>query len=174
MAAIAAALKVTANMAGHPLAQQLQPALVQLSEFMAQIFAASRQIEVAAAAAAAAAVATEAGSAAADGAPFIEVLSKRRRKKAAPEPGQSSAEVHAMSDGAGSGWPSSSTDEEGSDAPMAEVPMPDGWVKLLGAADEATRPGLLAEWRAACAARPRARRCKTVRSKATPNSKATR
>ena len=79
-----------------------------------------------------------------------------------------------MSDGAGNGGPSSSSDDEVSGAPMAEVPMPDGWAKLLGAADEAARPGLLAEWRAACAARPRARRCKTVRSKATPNSKAAR
>jgi hypothetical protein len=39
-------------MADHPLALQLQPALVQLSEFMAQIFAAFRQLEAAAGAAA--------------------------------------------------------------------------------------------------------------------------
>ena len=79
-----------------------------------------------------------------------------------------------MSDGAGSGGPASSTEDEVSDAPMAEAPMPEGWVKLLGGADEAARPALLAEWKAACAARPRPRRFKTVRSKATPNATATR
>ena len=79
-----------------------------------------------------------------------------------------------MSDGAGSGGPCSSSDEDAFDAPMLEVPMPEGWVKLLGVADEAARPALLAEWKAACAARPRARRSRAVRSKATPHAKAAR
>ena len=174
MAAIAAALKLPANMAGRPLAAQLQPALVQLSEFMAQIFAASRQIEAEAAASAEAALAAAAHLASGDGAPFIEVLSKRRRKKASPAVGHTTAEVHAMSDGAGSGGPASSTDDEVSDAPMAEAPVPEGWVKLLGGADEALRPALLAEWRAACAVRPRPRQGKAARSKAAPSATAVR
>ena len=116
----------------------------------------------------------DAGSAIGDDAPFIEAVSKRRRKKAQPGAGQSSAEVHAMSDGAGSGGPCSSSDDDASDAPTLDVPMPDGWVKLLGAADEAARPALLAEWKLACVARPRARRSRAVRSKATASAKASR
>ena len=79
-----------------------------------------------------------------------------------------------MSDGAGSGCPASSTEDEVSDAPMPEAPVPESWIKLLGGADEAARPALLAEWKAACAARQRPRRFKTVMSQATPNATATR
>ena len=79
-----------------------------------------------------------------------------------PGAGSASVEVHAMSDGSASLDAGSSADYVESDAPVPEEAGPDGWLKLLGAADEAARAGLLVEWKQACGARARPRRAKAA------------